>query len=254
MISTLRVAPRQPLADDRVVGRPALLGQRHEAVELGAELHRHRGGGLAPLVAEQRHRHRPAAVHLADDVLLRRAGVGEEHLVELRLAGDHLDRAAPRRRAGPSGTSRNEMPLCFGASGSVRVSTKIQLARWPADVQIFWPLMTHSSPSSTARQPRLARSDAGVRLGVALAPAVLAEQDPREVVLLLLLGAPLEDRVADHLDAEHVVGAAGGHAGLGELLGHDHLLERREPGAAVLLGPDSARAAVLVERLRRHSA
>ncbi len=35
------------------------------------------------------------------------------------------------------GQSRNVMPLCFGASGSVRVSTKIQLARWPAEVQIF---------------------------------------------------------------------------------------------------------------------
>ena len=43
------------------------------------------------------------------------------------------------------------MPLCFGDVGSVRASTKIQLARWPGDVQIFWPLITHSSPSSTAR-------------------------------------------------------------------------------------------------------
>ena len=51
------------------------------------------------------------------------------------------------------------MPLCLAASGSVRVSTKIQLARCPADVQIFWPLITHSSPSSAARQPRLPRSE-----------------------------------------------------------------------------------------------
>ena len=51
------------------------------------------------------------------------------------------------------------MPLCLGASGSVRASTKIQSARWPADVQIFWPLITHSSPSSAARQPRLPRSE-----------------------------------------------------------------------------------------------
>ena len=51
------------------------------------------------------------------------------------------------------------MPLCLGASGSVRVSTKIQLAVSAADVQIFCPLITHSSPSSTARVPRLARSE-----------------------------------------------------------------------------------------------
>ncbi len=66
------------------------------------------------------------------------------------------------------------MPLCLGTSGSVRASTKIQLARWPAEVQIFWPLITHSSPSSSARQPEVAEVGAGVRLGVALAPEVLA--------------------------------------------------------------------------------
>ena len=57
------------------------------------------------------------------------------------------------------GTRRKLMPLCLGASGSVRARTKIQSARWPAEVQIFWPLITHSSPSSTALQPRLARSE-----------------------------------------------------------------------------------------------
>ena len=56
-------------------------------------------------------------------------------------------------------TSRNVMPLCLGASGSVRTSRKMWSARCPADVQIFWPLITHWSPSSTARQPRLPRSE-----------------------------------------------------------------------------------------------
>ena len=57
------------------------------------------------------------------------------------------------------GTRRKEMPLCFGASGAVRQRTKIQLAVWPLDVQTFWPLITHSSPSRTARVPRFAKSD-----------------------------------------------------------------------------------------------
>ena len=35
------------------------------------------------------------------------------------------------------GHKRNEMPRCFRASGSVRHNTKIQLAYWPAEVQIF---------------------------------------------------------------------------------------------------------------------
>ena len=74
MISTLRVAPRQALADERVVGHAAFAASADEPVELGAEQDRERRRGLAPLVAEQRHRDRPAAVHLADDVVLRRCG------------------------------------------------------------------------------------------------------------------------------------------------------------------------------------
>ena len=56
--------------------------------------------------------------------------------------------------------------------------------------------------------PEVAEVGAGVGLGVALAPDVLAGEDPREEVALLLVGAPLQERVADHLDAEDVVGAA----------------------------------------------
>ena len=41
-------------------------------------------------------------------------------------------------------------PLCLGRSGSVRVSRMIQSASWAIVVHIFAPLITHSSPSSTA--------------------------------------------------------------------------------------------------------
>ena len=141
------------------------------------------------------------------------------------------------------------MPRCLGASGSVRVSTKIQLARWPAEVQIFWPLMTHSSPSSTARRAEVAQVGAGVGLGVALAPLVLAAEDLGDELALLLLGAPLQDGVAHHLDGEGVVGAAGGHAGLGELLGQHDLLLGRQAGAAVLLGPGRGQQVVVAQDL-----
>ena len=54
------------------------------------------GGRLAPLEAERGVGDRPAVVEAADDVVLRAAGVGEEHLVELGGAvglrdGPHLD-------------------------------------------------------------------------------------------------------------------------------------------------------------------
>ncbi len=60
--------------------------------------------------------------------------------------------------------SRNEMPLCFGASRSVRASTKHQSLQWASDVHTFCPSSTHSSrPSasvaSTARVWMLARSE-----------------------------------------------------------------------------------------------
>ena len=57
------------------------------------------------------------------------------------------------------GASRNVIPLCLICSGAVRHRMKIQLAVWASEVQIFWPLITHSSPSSTARVPSEARSE-----------------------------------------------------------------------------------------------
>ena len=68
------------------------------------------------------------------------------------------------------------MPLCFGASRSVRASTKHQSLQWASDVHTFWPLSTHSSPSqaSSARVWMLARSEPAFGLGVALAPQLVA--------------------------------------------------------------------------------
>ena len=50
------------------------------------------------------------------------------------------------------------MPSCLGASGSVRTSANIQSASVALDVQIFWPLTTQKSPSSSARVRSEARS------------------------------------------------------------------------------------------------
>src|SRR5687768_6516987 len=51
------------------------------------------------------------------------------------------------------------MPLCLGASGSVRASNMPSSADCPPDVHTFCPLITHSSPSRSAFVCRLARSD-----------------------------------------------------------------------------------------------
>ena len=59
---------------------------------------------------------------------------------------------------GSIGTIIIEMPLCFGASGSVRTATQLWVAVCAPVFHIFWPLITHSSPSSTARVRSAARS------------------------------------------------------------------------------------------------
>ena len=51
------------------------------------------------------------------------------------------------------------MPWCFFASGSVRTRQNIMSACRAVEVHIFWPLITKSSPSSTARVRSDARSD-----------------------------------------------------------------------------------------------
>ena len=50
------------------------------------------------------------------------------------------------------------MPLCLGASGSVRISSSHQSATWAKLVQIFSPVITYSSPSRTPRHDSEARS------------------------------------------------------------------------------------------------
>jgi hypothetical protein len=51
------------------------------------------------------------------------------------------------------------MPLCFGASGSVRTNVSSQSASCAPEVHTFWPLTTKWSPSRTARVRSDARSD-----------------------------------------------------------------------------------------------
>ena len=55
-------------------------------------------------------------------------------------------------------SSKNVMPLCLAAAGSVRTRKKPQSDTCAMLVHTFWPLSTYQSPSSTARVWRLARS------------------------------------------------------------------------------------------------
>ena len=51
------------------------------------------------------------------------------------------------------------MPLCLGASGSVRTRSSCRSATWAYEVHVFWPVTTRWSPSISALVLRPARSD-----------------------------------------------------------------------------------------------
>ncbi len=55
--------------------------------------------------------------------------------------------------------AKYEMPVCFGAFGSVRAISIPRLQICAVDVHTFWPVMTHSSPSRSALHCSPARSE-----------------------------------------------------------------------------------------------
>jgi hypothetical protein len=76
---------------------------------------------------------------------------------------------------------------------------------------------------------------AGRRLGEHLAPDLVAVQQRRQVARLLLVLAVGDDRRPEHSDADRVEDA--GHFRARDLLVADHLVDRAEALAAVLLRP-----------------
>ncbi len=211
-----------------------------------------RGGGAgASLEAERGHRHLPAVVDPADDVVLGAAGVGEEHLVELTGTVDLLDRANldtglvhRDEQVGDACVLRHSL---VGAGEQEHVVGVLGLGG-PDLLAVDDPLVTVEF--GLALQRREVRP--GLGLGEALAPARLAPEDAGQELLLLLLGAPLEDRRADQRVAEEV--AAHRRSGRSELLVQDDRLHRREALAAVLgrpRGTDPAAFEELASAIRR---
>ena len=125
------------------------------------------------------------------------------------------------------------MPRCLGASGSVRARRWMWSALWALDVQIFWPLMTKSSPSCSARGLEGGEVGAGVGLGESLAPPALAAGDASDVLALLGLGAVDDEGGAELVGLRVDAGAAG----VGHFLAEDGLVGEGPVLTAVFLGP-----------------
>ncbi len=109
---------------------------------------------------------RPAAVERSDEVLGGHPRVGEEHLVEVLVLlaavmsanGRHT---TPRVSVGMISTL---MPLCLGASGSVRTNVSRKSASCAPDVHTFWPLTTKWSPSEHRASAQRRQVGSGARL------------------------------------------------------------------------------------------
>ena len=105
-------------------------------------------------------------------------------------------------------------------------------------VHTFWPLTTHSSPSSSALVLRLARSQPASGSLNPWHQAIVPIRMARDDLFLLLFGSPLQERRSHQGVAEEV--AAQRRPGPGELLVQHHLLEQRQPLASVLGRPAGA--------------
>ena len=132
------------------------------------------------------------------------------------------------------------MPLCFGASGSVRHASQIQSASWPPVVKTFWPLMTYSSPSRTARVRQRREVGAGAGLAVADGEVHLAGEDRGRNCCFCSSDPNRMQRRADGVEGHE----RQRHARAVRLVEEEVLLERGVALTAVLLRPAQPELAV----------
>ena len=240
-------APRQPVPHDGIALAAVRSRQCHQAVELGPEEDRVGRRLLTTLVRQQRHRHCPTGTDLAHDVLHGRTRTGEVHLAELALVVEHLD--GPHVDAGLVHRAQEERDAAVPAgvgigAGEEEDPRRVDGERGPDLLAVDHPLVAVADGAGRERSEIGTR----VRFRVALAPAIGTREDAREEPPSLLLGAPAQQRVADHLDPEVVLRRAGRHPRAGELLGQHHLLALGEPAPAVLAGPRDGQESMFVQR------
>ncbi len=117
---------------------------------------------------------------VADPVGVGHPHVGQVDLVELGLAGHLAQRAdLDPRRVHVEGEV-GQAPCAWGPSGSVRATSIPRSAMWASVFQTFCPVITHSSPSRTARRGQAGQVGAGARLAEQLAPRLLAGERAAE--------------------------------------------------------------------------
>ena len=236
--------PRERVPREHAAALLHLPRQLEQAVERDPEPHLEAEAQRQALVHERRDADLPALVDAPEDLRLVDAHVVEEDLVELGIARDLPERLHRDARElhveqkvgdplvpGRAGVGPREQHHPVGHLGE----------RGPYLLAVDDPGLAVSD------RARLERGEVGarVRLGVALAPDLLAREDPRRVALLLRLGPVGDDGGAGHADAEDVQDRR--RLRERDLLLEDQLLDEREAAAAVLLGPREADEPGVVE-------
>src|SRR6266404_4387046 len=229
----------EALANDRMLprGAPVELHPGGQDAQPGQLLLVAAAAAVLALVHEGGHRGLPALVLSTDQVGLRDLHVHEEHLVEVAVAVQQHEGA--HRDAG--GRHVHQQVADAAMLGRARVGAHEQVDP-VRELRARRPhlLAVHHEVVPPLLRPRAEAREVGARarLGVALAPDVVAAQDARQVALLLRLGAPFDDGGPRHADA----GVAGQHRGARPeaLLVVDDLLHQGGPASAVRFRPRDA--------------
>src|SRR6185437_5470310 len=145
----------------------------------------------------------PALAFLADAVRYGHADIVEEYLVDLVVAADGQDR--PRGDARRFHVDQDEadavlLALAFVGADQREHAVGVVRMRGP-DLGAVDDVIV-----AVAHRAGLQRGEVGARarLGIALAPVILAGKNPRQIKILLLLRAEADDDGTDHLHAHHV--------------------------------------------------
>ncbi len=208
-------------------------------IPLGAAGLRHAGA----LVAEQEFGVGPAFVFLADQVLGRHPDIFEKHVVDFVRTVDGDDRAHrdPRRRHVDQQEGDAALWLGCGISPhQAEDPVRMLRQRGPGLVAIDHIMVAVAHRLAAHRREVGARS----RLGITLAPPVIARQDARQELLLLGRIAEGIDHRTDHGDAECQWRQRAGERGF---LLPEIALDDRPAGAAIFLRPQRRDPSLLVQ-------
>ena len=190
---------------------------------------------VAALVGERGHRHVPSAVQGAEERVPRAGGPRRGTPRRTRCRRSSGAAGARRCRARPCRRGRTRCPAWRGASGSVRARRIPRSATRPLEHHTFWPVTTQSSPSSSARVLRPARSLPAPGSEKSWHQTCSASRIAAQVGRLLLRRAEGEDRAAREHDPDHV--DPRWDLGDGALRGPRRGVLDGEPAAAVLHRP-----------------